>query len=42
MFGNRPIIAVAIAGLAGAASLLTLSPFRSVVMPAAYADLPAG
>lgn len=38
MFGNRPVIAVGIAGLIAAALLLTLSPFRTVVMPAAYAD----
>jgi MFS family permease len=42
MFGNRPVIAVGITGLAAAALLLTLSPFRSVVMPTAYADPPAG
>jgi len=42
MFGNRPVIAVGIAGLAAAALLLTLSPFRSVVMPTAHADPPAG
>ncbi len=42
MFGNRPVIAVGIAGLVAAALLLTLSPYRSVVMPAAYADPPAG
>lgn len=38
MFGNRPVIAVGIAGLVAAALLLTLSPFRRVVMPAGYAD----
>jgi MFS family permease len=37
-FGNRLVIAVGIAGLAAAALLLTLSPFRKVVMPAAYAE----
>lgn len=42
MFGNRPVIAVGIAGLAAAALLLTLSPFRRVVMPAVYADPPFG
>lgn len=42
MYGNRPVIAVGIAGLAAAALLLTISPFRSVVMPAAYADPPFG
>jgi hypothetical protein len=40
MYGNRPVIAVGIAGLVTAALLLTLSPFREVVMPAAYADPP--
>ncbi len=38
MFGNRPVIAVGIAGLTAAALLLTLSPFRKAVMPAAYSD----
>ncbi|MBA2696401.1 MAG: hypothetical protein ACR2FV_09430 [Ornithinimicrobium sp.] len=37
-FGNRPVIAVGIAGLVAAALVLTLSPFRKAVMPAAYAD----
>jgi MFS family permease len=40
MYGNRPVIAIGIAGLVTAALLLTLSPFREVVMPAAYADPP--
>ncbi len=37
-YGNRPVIVVGIAGLVAAALVLTLSPFRSVVMPAAYAE----
>lgn len=36
-YGNRPVIAVGIVGLVAAALILTLSPFRSAVMPAAYA-----
>lgn len=35
MFGNHPVIALASQGLAAAALLIILSPFRSVVMPAA-------
>ncbi|MDT0277787.1 MFS transporter [Blastococcus goldschmidtiae] len=37
MYGNRPVIAVGIAGLVAAALVLSLSPFRSARMPAAYA-----
>lgn len=40
MFGNRPVIAVGIAGLTAAALLLTLSPYRTVVMPQTYLDPP--
>lgn len=36
-YGNRPVVAVGIAGLVVAALLLTLSPFRTAAMPAAYA-----
>ena len=32
-WGNRPLIAIGIGGLAGAALLLTLSPFRTARMP---------
>jgi len=35
-FGNRPVIAVGIAGLVAAALVLTLSPFRGARMPATY------
>lgn len=38
VYGNRPVIAVGIVGLVAAALVLSLSPFRSVVMPAAYAE----
>ena len=37
VYGNRPVIAVGIVGLVASALILTLSPFRSAVMPAAYA-----
>ena len=37
VYGNRPVIAVGIVGLVAASLILTLSPFRSAVMPAAYA-----
>jgi MFS family permease len=36
-YGNRPAIAVAIAGLVVAALILTLSPYRRVTMPREYA-----
>ena len=36
-YGNRPVIAVGILGLVAAALVLTLSPFRSAVMPTTYA-----
>ncbi|GAA1150607.1 MFS transporter [Ornithinicoccus hortensis] len=39
-YGNRPAIAVAIGGLVVAALILTLSPFRSVVMPSDEPDEP--
>lgn len=35
-YGDRPVIAACIAGLAVAALVLTLSPFRGAAMPAAY------
>ncbi len=37
-WGNRPTTAIGIAGLVVAALVLTLSPFRSVTMPAAAPD----
>jgi MFS family permease len=36
-YGNRPVIAVGVVGLAAAALVLTLSPFRNATMPRAYA-----
>ncbi len=36
-YGNRPVIAVGILGLAVAAAVLTFSPFRNAEMPAEYA-----
>jgi MFS family permease len=36
-YGDRPVIAIGIVGLVAAALVLTLSPFRSAVMPVAYA-----
>ena len=37
MHGNRPVIVVGIVGLAVAATILTVSPFRRAVMPTTYA-----
>jgi len=41
-WGNRPVIAIGIVGLVLAAALLTVSPFRTVTMPAVDVDAVPG